>query len=552
METRGKKMLELCKGIPGAIIALANLLARNDASEREIMLKNARSYLSQVMTPSYDDLPDESKLFFLYLGHFREDLEIETEKLSHLWTIEGLISPRECGSKMTLLDLTQKNLRVLAQKDMIEVQEMKESCRLVGLMGDMCVAKAEESGLLKVIDLRTEENLSSFSFSKTRRLVIYQGKYDGHGKLQHRNLRSLRIVKSDEQHQQLDFVWPWFIMSDIKKLHALRILDFDRMDFPEGKLPEDIFALTLLRYLSFKGCFIKELPSSISNLTYLQVLDLRINDLCKIVIPNVLRRMGRLQHLYLPRTFEMQNGEKLRLDALSELQTLKNFTPKVCEIRDLFKLAKLRYFYAKVEESPEDLKEIIDRLKHDSKKWRCSSLEIKNFDCYTEKRHNLFRDLLASGRSPKLFFEGYIDQLPPRNQISNEFTMIVLSSTQLKEDPLATLGKLPKLRRLVLQDDAFTGTKMVCSSLSFPELRQLEFSTLFSLVEWRVEDKAMLLLSHIKFENCMQLVLQNDLSFLDTLQEIKMKKMPEPFTKRLHDKFGKQGADQTDYWPVLI
>lgn len=304
-------MLELCKGIPGAIIALANLLARNDASEREIMLKNARSYLSQVMTPSYDDLPDESKLFFLYLGHFREDLEIETEKLSHLWTIEGLISPRECGSKMTLLDLTQKNLRVLAQKDMIEVQEMKESCRLVGLMGDMCVAKAEESGLLKVIDLRTEENLSSFSFSKTRRLVIYQGKYDGHGKLQHRNLRSLRIVKSDEQHQQLDFVWPWFIMSDIKKLHALRILDFDRMDFPEGKLPEDIFALTLLRYLSFKGCFIKELPSSISNLTYLQVLDLRINDLCKIVIPNVLRRMGRLQHLYLPRTFEMQNGEKL-------------------------------------------------------------------------------------------------------------------------------------------------------------------------------------------------------------------------------------------------
>ena len=50
----------------------------------------------------------------------------------------------------------------------------------------------------------------------------------------------------------------------------------------------------------------------------------------------------------------------------------------------------------------------------------------------------------------------------------------------------------------------------------------------------------------------MQLVLQNDLSFLDTLQEIKMKKMPEPFTKRLHDKFGKQGADQTDYWPVLI
>lgn len=50
MERTSREMVKLCEGIPGAIIALAKQLAgKGTVSEWEIVQKNARPYLSQVM-----------------------------------------------------------------------------------------------------------------------------------------------------------------------------------------------------------------------------------------------------------------------------------------------------------------------------------------------------------------------------------------------------------------------------------------------------------------------------------------------------------------------
>ncbi|KAG5613821.1 hypothetical protein H5410_013645 [Solanum commersonii] len=95
MDRMGRLMVKVCEGIPGAIIALAKQLAGKSASEWETMQKNAGRDVSQVMAPSYAELSEEQKLYFLYLGHFRKDPEIEPEKLSHLWEIEGFISSSE-------------------------------------------------------------------------------------------------------------------------------------------------------------------------------------------------------------------------------------------------------------------------------------------------------------------------------------------------------------------------------------------------------------------------------------------------------------------------
>ncbi|KAM3393833.1 hypothetical protein BC332_09943 [Capsicum chinense] len=48
--------------------------------------------------------------------------------------------------------------------------------------------------------------------------------------------------------------------------------------------------------------------------------------------------------------------------------TLKNFNSNLCEIRNLFKLSKLRDLNAKVEESLEDLKSITELMKTDEQK----------------------------------------------------------------------------------------------------------------------------------------------------------------------------------------
>ncbi|CAN4091859.1 unnamed protein product [Withania somnifera] len=543
-ERMGRDMVKFSEGIPGAIITLAKQLAGKSATEWEMVQKNARQYLSQVMAPSYADLSDDQKLYFLYLGHFREDPEIEPEKLSHLWAIEGLISSQDSVSGMAFLDVTQEILMVLAQKQMIDVEKIIEvkSCRLVGLMGDMCLSKAEETAFLKVMDLQIT-NQPSFSCSKTHRLVIYLGKYDTRITTELApNLRSLRIIRpvhDHQHHEQLDqeVVWP-SIMSNIKNFKALRILDFGRVDFRRGKFSRGIFDLPFLRYLSFEGCFLEKLPSSISNLSYLEVLDLRIKDNCEIIIPDVLRRMGRLQHLYLPRAFQMQNGGKLRLDGLAELQTLRNFNSKLCEIGDLFKLTKLRNLDAKVEESLEDLKSITERMKTGGQKWLHSSIEVKNFDCYTEKKHSVFRQLLAFGVPPILSFEGHIDPLPPYNNISQSFTEIVFHSTQLKEDPMAILENLAQLRLLVLDDDAFLGEKMVCSAFGFPELKHLQLSSLLVFNKWTVENKAMPRLSHLKIYNCKKLeTLPDGSEFLDSLHEFKTGKMPKPLVDMIQARY---------------
>lgn len=94
--------------------------------------------------PSYGELSDNQKLCFRHLGHFREDPEIEPEKLCHLWTMEGLILPQDCKTNMTLLDLTQDHLTGLTLKNfnsnLCEIRNLFKLSKLRDLN-----AKVEES-----------------------------------------------------------------------------------------------------------------------------------------------------------------------------------------------------------------------------------------------------------------------------------------------------------------------------------------------------------------------------------------------------------------------
>ncbi|KAK8603459.1 hypothetical protein V6N13_085645 [Hibiscus sabdariffa] len=65
------------------------------------------------------------------------------------------------------------------------------------------------------------------------------------------------------------------------------------------------------------------------------------------------------------------------------------------------------------------------------------------------------------------------------------------SSVALQEDPMPTLGKLPNLRLLILDEHAFMGKKMVCSAPHFPQLESLILDRFWYLEEWEVEEGAM-------------------------------------------------------------
>ncbi|KAK8712187.1 hypothetical protein V6N13_147434 [Hibiscus sabdariffa] len=120
----------------------------------------------------------------------------------------------------------------------------------------------------------------------------------------------------------------------------LRVLDYEGGTAERGgKLSNDIGNLIHLRFLSLKGLQLMwKLPSSLGDLSCLQTLDIRIDQL--VHVPNVIWRIEQLRHLYLP--MNCNSKTKLKLATLINLQTLVNFNPESCYIADLINMTNLR------------------------------------------------------------------------------------------------------------------------------------------------------------------------------------------------------------------
>ncbi|KAL0288778.1 UNVERIFIED_CONTAM: hypothetical protein Scaly_2721200 [Sesamum calycinum] len=107
---------------------------------------------------------------------------------------------------------------------------------------------------------------------------------------------------------------------------------------------------------------------------------------------------------------------------------------------------------------------------------------------------------------------------------------MVFNGSEFDEDPTPLLGTLPNLRSLVLCNNAFVATKMVCSALDFPLLTSFKLATLQSLEELEVETGAMPCLTTMTIERCDKLEdLPSGLTKIKTLKRLMIGSMPEGF-----------------------
>ncbi|CAL5377060.1 unnamed protein product [Camellia sinensis] len=579
----GKEMVKHCGGLPLAIVVLGGLLAnKHKMEEWKEVSKNIRHYLnkkgkgshggvpvSDILALSYQDLPYHLKACFLYLSHFPEDYDIRAEKLVQMWMAEGIVSssvpPAQVGEmevEKTTLDVGMSYLSELAQRCMVQVQLTRFSrriklCRLHDLMRDLCLLKAQEENFLKVVrveafdnqQLKWENSASSSSSSpltKIRRLAVYYlGDHDANNiRREYINLEELTNHHHLRSCQFYFFgngleISGWEqIKSLLKGFKLLRILDADSMKIKteEGKLPGDIGNLFHLRYLNINDSCIKSVPSSIGNLRFLQTLDLRKllhfrSFETSTSIPNVLWRLEQLRHLYLPSKIKLTGTSKLRLDGLSQLETLEAFDTKYCDVRYFPKLTNLR----KVEVHSGDPKDLAVILKSPILLNNSNSLLLPSLsfmivgDFETEEEQSLLRQLLGCHHLRKLELRGSLnpvkkfpDQFPPN------LTKLTMWNTKLEEDPMPTLEKLPNLRTLFLGENSYMGKEMVCSSGpssisgggggggggggyggcdggGFPKLISLELYFLRNLEEWRVEQGAMPCLFRLQIIGCPKL-----------------------------------------------
>ncbi|XP_072964714.1 putative disease resistance protein At1g59780 [Typha angustifolia] len=127
------------------------------------------------------------------------------------------------------------------------------------------------------------------------------------------------------------------------------------------------------------------------------------------------------------------------------------------------------------------------------------------------------------------FFGQLTDQrrLLDVNLLPQNLRLLSLVSSELQEDPIPILEKLPSLMFLDLGADAYSGRSMCCSSHGFPRLQTLSFWGLDSVEEWKVEVGAMPRLSHLVLWDCpkLRMVPEEGLQHLTSLQVLHLSRM---------------------------
>ncbi|MBA0649740.1 hypothetical protein Goklo_017270 [Gossypium klotzschianum] len=571
-----EEILRYCCRLPSAIVVMGGILAtKRSIEEWEMLLNRVKSNLSSILSLpailalAYDDLPYHLKPCFLYLSQFPEGYMISIGKLIQLWVAEGILSNDKGES---IEDIAESYIIELSKRCMVQVGEgevnMKfKTCYLHDVYRDLCLSKASQEGFALI-----PENPFSLPYMMVSRRVRRVAMHEYIPIQSLRNLKltsllffnklypeepsiSISLQETAEIYLREDKRWIstlWILFKLMWRFRRilnylfnnfklLRILDLEGAEiYMEGEFLRDIGKLIKLRYLSLKGttCFSK-LSRSIGNLKRLQTLDLRMNEEFPVQIPNVICKMEMLMYLYLPMVCDSKT--KLRLNTLRNLRTLENFNSKNCYVEDLgcmtnlMELGITRVFCRDdCEVNSGSNPPVIIASEH------LRSLSVsrpENID------FNLLAYLISTCvHISELSLTCSIGEFLPACQFPYQITFMSLSETELRTDPMPTLGKLPNLKLLELQKAAFIGEEFHCSTEGFPELYSLKLSSISTVKHWIVDKSSMPKLRQLGIIDCKSLeMLPVGLMFITTLEELKIELMPKAFKDRLceGDQFNK-------------
>ncbi|XP_043693311.1 probable disease resistance RPP8-like protein 4 [Telopea speciosissima] len=539
MKDLAKKIVAKCDGLPLAIVVLGGLLStkRPIVAAWKNVFDSVNWYLEsskchKALALSYSELPCHLKPCFLYFGAFPEDTEIQRDRLIRLWVAEGFLEPR---GNLRIEDVGKECLEELMQRNLIQVAKWKsngepESFIIHDLLLNLAISEAQEGNFLNIST--PQKSLNCY-----RRVAL-------HDKCSEDNMSeasdhySSSMSSSKLLRSLLCFTE--MSLSHCGQFKLLNVLDLE--DAPGIEiLPKEIGKLILLKYLSLRGTGLKTLPPWIGNLYNLQTLNLLATKIDEY-LPIEILKLEKLRHLLCFRRIPKWRSDGSIVKKAIEICRCPS--PR----RHLGDLSHLQTLWLQTGDWIEDGLEMLTDL-------RDLSIQGEHMEKYREALTRalvkLVRlEVLALGEfgggeillpsfSGHLYLyhiniAGCIQKLPDLNNFPPNLTRLQLYGSQLHEDMMVTLEKLPQLKDLSLVQP-YDGLVMKCSARGFLKLQSLSLQWFDSLKNWMVEEGAMPNLKLLEIISIFGLKgIPGGLRHITTLQELTLA-MPKEFLERVKE-----------------
>lgn len=235
-------------------------------------------------------------------------------------------------------------------------------------------------------------------------------------------------------------------------------------------------------------------------------------------------------------------GSRCGLDNLTNLDTLKYISSEDLIRCDAGKkLTNIRNLGIKFK-SKKDIGEILPIVES-------GHLRTLRMSLLSDEAFPSMESLSGCHLLSKLVVEGKLQEdIRSRHSILHflpeSLAKLVLIRSEIKQDPMAILERLPNLRFLQLHN-SYTGSKMVCSAHGFPKLETLKLISLFDVEEWNVKENSMPSLKILHIEGMRKLsLIPKGLKFVTTLRELSIRFMSQSFVDRIRvNEVGIEGED---------
>ncbi|QCD95502.1 disease resistance protein RPM1 [Vigna unguiculata] len=541
-----------CKGLPLAIVAIGGLLSTKSKTVFEWqkvsqnlnleLHRNAHlTRLTKILSLSYDDLPYYLKPCVLYFGIYPEDSSINHKRLTRQWIAEGFVkSDGRALEQVADEYLSELIYRSLVQVSWVGFEGKVKNCQVHDLLHEVIVRKMKDLSFCHFVHEGDDESATSAS---TRRLSIDTSSSSINNVSKSTNFTHIRAIHAFGKGGAVEL----FSGPLASESRVLKVLDLESTSL--NYVPRNLGNIFHLKYLNLKNTKIRSIPKSVGRLQNLETLDIR--ETLVHELPSEINKLKKLRHLLaFHRNYEAE-------------YSLLGFTTGVVMKKGIKNLTSLQNLcYVEVEHGGIDLiqelrflrqlrKLGLRRVRREHGREICASvtemthLESLNITAIGEDEIIDLNSISSIPQLRRLHLKARLEKMP--NWISKlEFLVKMrLALSNLKDDPLRSLEKLPNLLKLTIWDNAYAGEILHFQSGGFRKLKELNLARLNTVSAILIDKGALLSLEYVKITKITRLkTVPSGIKAMDNLKVIDFCDMPTELVESIDPQNGQ------DYWII--